>query len=874
MADKDFIVKNGLVVNTDLIVADGSANRVGINNSSPDASLTVTGTANVSANVALGSALIVSGNTDIGGYVNIGSYVNVVSTANIGGNTAIRGTLTVNGAVIVSNTINVNSLGVSGNTSLVNVSAESISVNNINVYGSISGTFSANGNINPDVDNLFFIGNSSNRFASIRTVSLYSNGITSFGGDVSVTSNNQLFKTNNSISAISINSNGTNTNTVINGNNFVVLSVATFNSNVSVNNSISVSNGSISTSINNSIIQIGGGATINSTSFTGSSNNSTYLNNQPASYYTNATNLTTGTVPTARLPLASTIQVGAVQLVDSVSSTSITLSATANSVKTAYDTAITANNNAAAASSAAATASTKADTAYSNAVSYTNSGLALKANLSGATFTGTISPNANNVLLGGSTSRWSVFANTLNLSGDLTLSSASGILANGSLGSAGQVLHTNGLTTYWSTDDQGVTSVATGNGLTGGTITTTGTISVVGSNTIISNSSGIFVNNNTGLVANSTGLHVNSSYIAGITVSNATNALNLNGQPSSYYTNADNLSSGLVPYSRLSGTYNISIFGNAGTATTATTATKAITLAQAGTGTAMSFSYSGQSGQPSWLWGTNDGTNIFVWNPANFSVNYATSAGSATTATNSTQLNGQASSYYTNIPARLGYTPVNKAGDTMTGALGVSTTGSTGTAINGYGGASGYGVYGTSTSSYGIYGQSSNASSGGVIGWTQNGSYYGILGHTNTYSFYGLGVLYNSGEIRSTGNIIAYYSDKRLKKNIEEYTGWRTVIEGVKAYAFGWNENGQKLTGNSADFREVGFIAQEVQQAYPDGVEKQLPPPKELDVPFDENDPYLTVVKERMIPAHHEAIKYLLAKIEMLEAKLNEKGII
>ena len=44
-------------------------------------------------------------------------------------------------------------------------------------------------------------------------------------------------------------------------------------------------------------------------------------------------------------------------------------------------------------------------------------------------------------------------------------------------------------------------------------------------------------------------------------------------------------------------------------------------------------------------------------------------ASNALTATNSTQLNGQAASYYTDINARLGYTPVNKAGDTVTGNL-------------------------------------------------------------------------------------------------------------------------------------------------------------------------------------------------------------
>ncbi len=32
------------------------------------------------------------------------------------------------------------------------------------------------------------------------------------------------------------------------------------------------------------------------------------------------------------------------------------------------------------------------------------------------------------------------------------------------------------------------------------------------------------------------------------------------------------------------------------------------------------WTYSGQSGQPTWLWGTNDGSSMYVWNPANFVV--------------------------------------------------------------------------------------------------------------------------------------------------------------------------------------------------------------------------------------------------------------
>ena len=84
------------------------------------------------------------------------------------------------------------------------------------------------------------------------------------------------------------------------------------------------------------------------------------------------------------------------------------------------------------------------------------------------------------------------------------------IIANSSLGTAGQVLTSNGTTIYWSTVSSGgsgtVTSVATGNGLTGGPITSTGTVSVLA---------------NSGIVANTTGLFVNASYIATLAANSA-----------------------------------------------------------------------------------------------------------------------------------------------------------------------------------------------------------------------------------------------------------------------------------------------------------------------------------------------------------------
>lgn len=48
----------------------------------------------------------------------------------------------------------------------------------------------------------------------------------------------------------------------------------------------------------------------------------------------------------------------------------------------------------------------------------------------------------------------------------------------------------------------------------------------------------------------------------------------------------------------------------------------------------MKFHWSGQKGQPTWLWGGNDSGDMYVYNPSNFSVNYATTAGTALTAKN------------------------------------------------------------------------------------------------------------------------------------------------------------------------------------------------------------------------------------------------
>lgn len=70
-------------------------------------------------------------------------------------------------------------------------------------------------------------------------------------------------------------------------------------------------------------------------------------------------------------------------------------------------------------------------------------------------------------------------------------------------------------------------------------------------------------------------------------------------------------------------------------------ATNARNLVVTDDGQTAKFNWAGRStGQPEWVWGGNAAEfgNMYTWNPANFSVNYANSAGSAATANTATGL--------------------------------------------------------------------------------------------------------------------------------------------------------------------------------------------------------------------------------------------
>ena len=127
----------------------------------------------------------------------------------------------------------------------------------------------------------------------------------------------------------------------------------------------------------------------------------------------------------------------------------------------------------------------------------------------------------------------------------------------------------------------------------------------------------------------------------------------------------------------------------------------------------------------------------------------------------------------------------------------------------------------------------------------------------------GTAVAGNVGEIRATNYITAFYSDKRLKSNIEPIT---SALDKVKHLAgvlytqntlaeqYGYNDYGQ----------QVGLFAQDVQQVLPQAVKP---------APFDigpngtsiSGQNYLTIQYEKMVPLLVEAIKELSDIVDQLK---------
>jgi len=120
-------------------------------------------------------------------------------------------------------------------------------------------------------------------------------------------------------------------------------------------------------------------------------------------------------------------------------------------------------------------------------------------------------------------------------------------------------------------------------------------------------------------------------------------------------------------------------------------------------------------------------------------------------------------------------------------------------------------------------------------------------------------------ELRVLGDVVANTSDKRLKTNIINIDSPLEKLSKINGVYFNWNETAKELNQKNTNKREVGFIAQEVQEVMPEIVSL---------APFDtinhtnqskSGENYLTIQYEKIVPLLVESIKELKKEIEELK---------
>jgi hypothetical protein len=119
-----------------------------------------------------------------------------------------------------------------------------------------------------------------------------------------------------------------------------------------------------------------------------------------------------------------------------------------------------------------------------------------------------------------------------------------------------------------------------------------------------------------------------------------------------------------------------------------------------------------------------------------------------------------------------------------------------------------------------------------------------------------------TGEIRATGNITSYYSDIRLKDNIESIKNASEKLYQLNGIFYKQNKFAETF-GYKDYSKQIGVIAQEVQKIIPEAVAL---------APFDIDENHnsitglnlLTVNYEKLIPLIIETIKEQQKEIDLL----------
>lgn len=123
-----------------------------------------------------------------------------------------------------------------------------------------------------------------------------------------------------------------------------------------------------------------------------------------------------------------------------------------------------------------------------------------------------------------------------------------------------------------------------------------------------------------------------------------------------------------------------------------------------------------------------------------------------------------------------------------------------------------------------------------------------------------------AGQIRASNDIVSWYSDERLKTNIQIISNALDKVMTLRGVTFNANELAESF-GYSSKENQVGVIASDVQAVLPEAVK-----PAPFDIMLFENteisrsgENYQTVQYEKIVPLLIEAIKELNEEINKLK---------
>jgi hypothetical protein len=203
---------------------------------------------------------------------------------------------------------------------------------------------------------------------------------------------------------------------------------------------------------------------------------------------------------------------------------------------------------------------------------------------------------------------------------------------------------------------------------------------------------------------------------------------------------------------------------------------------------------------------------------------------------------------------------------TFTGDGQITFNGSGGIYMDAGAGNPGGGIYLFNTNN-GIYASRYDNGHVGAIGYSIS---YAVYGNANT-SGYRAGA-FEGGDVSCTGNIIAYYSDERLKTKLGNIENALDKIHKLNGFYY-TNNDFAKSVGYTDEKIQVGVSAQEVKNILPEVVSIA---PFDIDelskgMKSKSGENYMTVQYDRLVPLLIEAIKELSNKVDELENKLKNK---